>query len=495
MVDAPGRALVLGLGRFGGGLAATRYLHRHGWRVRVGDAADADRLAEPLAALRALEGVEARPGEDGPELLEGVDLLVVNPAIHPAHPTLLAARQRGIRTTQELSLFLENFSGEVLLVTGTNGKSTTATLLAAAFEADGRRCLLGGNIGRSLLDEEDAWPTARTAVVEISSFQAERLSGREPGVRGTVITRVTEDHLDRHGTLAAYRAAKARAAAQATGFVAHLDDDPVAATFSVSGRRILCGPKGMPAGGCGWEEDQLMLERADGAVGPVVHADEVQLVGRFHRENLALAAAGAAAAGVRTEAITEGLRTTRPLPFRLQVLAQSQGVTLYDNAVSTGLESTLSAVEALPAPLRWVGGGKSKDGDFARVAVALRERIASAHLFGASAQPMAAAFGQSLPCTVHSTLDQALRAACDRAQPGDGILFSPGFASFDQFVNFRERGEAFHRWAATYFRAEIGNRKPDAGVSGTAFAEHPESDPGAASERDPSSRAADVESS
>ena len=448
------RALVLGLGRFGGGREATRFLLRRGWRVRVADRAGPDQLAASVAALGAALGdhddLEWRLGDQSTGLLDGVELVVVNPAIPDAHPLLAAARQGGIHLTQEIDLFLDAFPGRVVLVTGTNGKSTTATLLAAALRTGPDPVLLGGNIGHSLLEDEPAWTTAATAVVEISSFQLARLA---PGRRlaGAVLTQITTDHLDRHGTLAAYRTAKSVAAATATGFLVHGAADHVATGFATPAAQRITFSRGAPAPGqVGLEAGWITSRLAD--PGRVIHQDAVLLPGAFQLDNLMAAFAAAVSLGADRQPAAMSLCVQRPLPYRLQQVGQWRGLRLFDNSVSTEVQSTVAALASLSGPVHWVGGGRSKDGDYVAVARAVAPHVSTAHLFGEAAPALAeqlAAVGlTAADVTVHQRLERALDTALRRGQPGATLLFSPAFASFDQYPNFRARAEAFHRWLA-----------------------------------------------
>jgi UDP-N-acetylmuramoylalanine--D-glutamate ligase len=441
------RALVHGLGRFGGGSEAIRFLHRRGWRLRVADRAPREQLEASAAALADLDDLEWRLGDEDPALLDGCDLLVLNPAVADSHALPLAARARGVPITQEATLFLEHFPGRVVLVTGTNGKSTTTTLLGRALRAAGIPALAGGNVGHSLLAEEPRWCAEQVAVLEISSFQLERIDPDRHRAAGAVITRVTRDHLDRHGTLAAYHAAKARAAAAAERFVVHAADDPVASAFATrAAQRVTFAGRPPAPGHVGMAGDWAVSALAD--PGPILHASALVLLGAYQLENVLAAFAAAALLGAPRAACGKALATASPLRYRLQLVLQRDGVRIYDNAVSTEVQSTLVALQALRGPIHWIGGGKSKDGDFAAVADAVAPRIASAHLFGTAAGPMHALLAGRVPATAHDALPDALDAAWSAARPGDALLFSPAFASFDQYPNFRARAERFHAWLA-----------------------------------------------
>jgi len=439
------RTLVLGLGRFGGGAAAARHLWRHGHRVRIADQAGPDSLADAVRALADTD-VEWCLGRQDEALLDGVERVVVNPAIPPAHPLLQAARARGLVCTQEVELFLAAYPGRVVVVTGTNGKSSTTTLCAAVLRRSGPATLCGGNIGHSLLDDEDRWRADQVAVLEVSSFQLERLDPERCAVEGAVITRVTEDHVDRHGTVAAYHRAKATAARLARRFVVHAADDPVASGFTTPAPTRRTFALGAADAAATLDRGWLRLGRER-----LAHRDALLLTGDFQVENALAAALVGERFAVPAHAIGVALATARPLRWRLACVGRRAGCEWWDNAVSTVPESTLSALRALGRGVRWVGGGRSKAGHgvLPDVARALAPLLASAHLFGDVAVPLGSALSAlGVPTTVHERVPAALDAAQAAARAGDRLLFSPGFASFDQYPNFRARAEEFERWLA-----------------------------------------------
>lgn len=451
--SAPRRALVHGLGRFGGGREAVRHLARRGYVVRIADKSAGDDLVAVQDALAGVPGLEWQLGREDEALLDGVDLLVANPAVPDHNPLLSAARARSVPITQEVDLFLAAYPGRVVAITGTNGKSTTSTLLHRALRASGIDALLGGNIGHSLLADEAHWRPDQVAVLEISSFQLERLDASRR-VHGAVFTRVLKDHVDRHGTLAAYQAAKGRLAAAATEFVVHAADDPVASAYASPARqrlRFTCEPPAPHSAGLIGGFVAVRLDR--GPAAPIVHRDALLLLGEFQLENALAAALAAGALGGSPHGIGLALAQAPPLPFRLQLLAVCNGVRVYDNGVSTEVESTRSALRAVPGRIHWLGGGKSKDGDYAAVAAAVVPHVASAHLFGAAAEPLAAAIGGAVPTTTSGPLRLAFARAMAAAAPGDAVLWSPAFASFDQYPNFRARALEFHALLAAHSAA------------------------------------------
>ncbi len=440
--------LVHGLGRFGGGREAVRYLARAGCNVRIADKSAGDDLQAVREAMGDLRSLDWQLGREDEALLDGVQLFVANPGVPDGNPLLLAARARGIPITQEVDLFLADYPGRVIAITGTNGKSTTSTLVHRALQHSGIDALLGGNIGHSLLADSAQWRADQVAVLEISSFQLDRLAPTAR-VHGAVFTRVLKDHVDRHGTLAAYHAAKGRLAAAAEQFVVHAADDPVAGGYATTAAQRLRFALTEPAPqSAGLDDGFIAVRLTKAAAVPIVHREALRLLGAFQIENVMAASLAASCVGGRPHGIGLAMANAAPLPFRLQLIATHGGVRIYDNGVSTEIESTRSALQTLTGRVHWLGGGKSKDGDYAAVAAAVTPHIATAHLFGAAAEPLAAAIGGAAPTTVSTTLRQALECALAAAKPGDAVLWSPAFASFDQYPNFRARALEFHQLLA-----------------------------------------------
>lgn len=459
--------LVHGLGRFGGGREAIRHLLRRGCYVRVCDGSRSDELLAVQATIdkAALDHqqLDWQLGREDLSLLEGIDLVITSPAVPDHHALLQAAHARGIACTQECELFLAAYPGKVIAVTGTNGKSSTSTLLHRALLAAGMDALLGGNIGHSLLADEAEWRESQVAVLEVSSFQLERFAAHRR-VHGAVFTRVGSDHLDRHGSLANYHAAKGRLAAAATQFLVHAADDPIANAFSSDALQRGCYTTDQPGPGSAGIAAGYLRVRTDRAEAvTIVHRNAMSLLGDFQVENALAASLAASWLGAPAHQIGLSLATAAPLPFRLQLLSTVAGVRIYDNSVSTEVESTRGALQTLAADgsrVHWLGGGKSKDGDYKKVARAIADHATSAHVFGSAGPHMIEQFAAQvdsdqadsdrasptriMATTCNPSLREAFGAAMAAARRGDVVLFSPAFASFDQYPNFRARALEFH---------------------------------------------------
>jgi UDP-N-acetylmuramoylalanine--D-glutamate ligase len=442
--------LVLGLGRFEGGVETARFLAREGARALVSDAAPRSALEEPAAKAEAL-GVRLVFGPQTEALLAGIDLVVAGPAIPFDHPVLAAAEARGIPVTTEVNVVLARSRAPVLAVTGTKGKSTTAALLARMLEAAGRRVHLGGNLGRPLVAEVDAIAPTDLVVLELSSFQLwwTRRIRRSPRV--TVVTNLFPDHMDRHGTLEAYAEAK-RAALDFQGpeDVAVIPaDDPVVhrAGYAAAGRgrRVLFGDGG--------------AYRVEGTrlSGPEGSADLAgfPLWGAHNLRNaLAAAAAALQVKGGGWEAVRAGAFAMRPLPHRLEPVAEVGGVLFVDDSNATTPQSTAKALEAVPRPVVVLVGGKEKGVDVTPLVEAVATRARGAVTIGASGPSLLGRLRGRLPVAEGGPdLVTAVRAALGLARPGDAVLLSPGFSSLDQHPSFAVRGERF-RSAVLSLRAD-----------------------------------------
>jgi UDP-N-acetylmuramoylalanine--D-glutamate ligase len=401
---------VLGLAR--SGEAAAVALARRGVRV-IGvdrnESLDAGRLREA--------GVEVVLGAEDPALLDGVDLLVKSPGVPSEAPLAATARARSLTVWSEVELGSRLLANPVVGVTGTNGKTTTTELLGAVFRAAGRPVAVAGNVGRPLtgLDgslADDAW-----IVCELSSFQLEDIESFRPEV--AVLLNLTPDHLDRHGDLDAYRAAKLR-------IFENQGPDDVAVV-----------PRGF--GDLPGAARRIEFAADD----PL--PSEPRIPGEHNRENAAAATAAARAAGIDDAAIAEALRTFAGVPHRLELIREVDGVRWVNDSKATNPEAAERALGAYPPGLRVILGGSLKGSSFAGLAQRARESgVARAYLIGEAADEIAEALAAQGVRFQHSRdLENAVADARAEAEPGDVVLLSPACASYDQFRDFEERGERF----------------------------------------------------
>jgi UDP-N-acetylmuramoylalanine--D-glutamate ligase len=458
--DLAGRKVtVVGLAR--SGVAAARLCRREGARVTATDRRTAAELG-PAAAELTRAGVALRLGASDPAGLEDAELVVVSPGVPLDLPALRAARARGtpIWGEVELGFRLLPHGTPVVGITGTNGKSTTTALTGALLAAH-RPTFTGGNLGTPLCDQllsGDPITPAWVVVLELSSFQLESIDRFRAGV-GAVLN-VTPDHLDRHGGMDAYAAAKGRlfAGQQPGDFaVANARDDRALALAGASrGRRLTFGfgpaapgarcPDGEPGPGGA----PLTLQLApDGASEPYRLLNRA-LRGRHNRENAMAAALCARLAGAPPAAVQAGLDRFPGLPHRLELVAEGRGVEWVNDSKATNVDSTLVGLAAFPpgAPrVVLIMGGHGKGAPYAPLRPLFAGRVKALLTIGADAPAVERELGDLAPTEACGTLGGAARRAALLAGPGDVVLLSPACASYDQYRNYEERGEDFRRLA------------------------------------------------
>ena len=376
-----------------------------------------DRNAELEAGRLRAAGVEVVLGAEDPALVEDVDLLVKSPGVPSEVPLVAAARRRGLTVWSEVELGSRLLPNPVLGVTGTNGKTTTSELLGAIFRAAERPVAVAGNVGRPLTGLDGALADGAWIVCELSSFQLEDLVSFRPRV--AVLLNLTPDHLDRHGDLDGYRAAKLRI------FENQREDD------------VAVLPRG-------FEAVPGEARRIEFAADDPLPA-EPRIPGEHNRENAAAATAAARAAGIPDTAIAEGLRTFAGVPHRLELVRELDGVRWINDSKATNPEAAERALGAYPPGLRVILGGSRKHTPFGGLARgAALAGVSCAYLIGESADEIAEALAREGVRFRHSRdLESAVRDAREDAEPGDVVLLSPACASYDQFRDFEERGEQF----------------------------------------------------
>lgn len=452
------RALVLGLGRFSGGVETARFLAQQGADVLVSDSASREALRESAAEAEAA-GARLAFGPQEPALLEGRDLLVASPAIPFEHPVLAAAQERGVEATTEINLFLARVRAPVLGVTGTKGKSTTSSLLAAMLSAavagSGRAVHLGGNVGRSLLNHLPGIQPHDLVVLELSSFQLwwMRREGRAPHI--ALVTNLFPDHLDRHGTMAGYAAAKrAMFELQRPQDVAVVPaDDPTLRQHGF----LEAGPARRVLFGAG--TDARVQDGALALPGGVrVPLAGMRLWGEHNRRNaLAAACAALQVAGVTPAHVQAGAEATEPLPHRLQPVGEVDGVLYVDDSNATTPQSAREALRAVPRPAVVLVGGKPKGVDIAPLVEALVREARAVVTLGTAGPEVARLLAGRVPTAPGGPdMASAVAAAAALARPGDAVLLSPGFSSLDQYASFAVRGDRFREAVA----ARAAARRP-----------------------------------
>ncbi len=445
----PKRALVVGAGR--SGVAATKALVALGASVLVTDLKEESAFGPEVTELRAL-GVELALGSHAEELLAGVDLVVVSPGVPADLPLLAAARGRPapgqpgklLEVIGELEWASRFIDAPCVAISGTNGKSTTTLLLGQMAEAADRRVFVGGNLGTPL--SAALFPPApwELVVLEVSSFQLEMIRLFHPAY--AALLNVTPDHLDRYPDYEHYIAAKRRLFLNAgPGDIAVLNAaDPVVTAI---GRELPCRViwfSESPAEGESiWCEGSSVAARLDGRQERLWPLEAFRLPGRHLLKNALAATALARAIGLPSHAIEQAVRTFRGQAHCLEPVAERAGVLYVNDSKGTNVDAVIHALESFDRPIVWIGGGLDKGGRFELLRPVVGRRVKRAVLFGSARRTIAAELRNATIVEEVATLDDAVQRAAAAAVHGDVVLLSPACSSFDQFRDYRERGERF----------------------------------------------------
>lgn len=438
----------MGLGRFGGGVDVARFSVAAGGYVVVTDAATEEQLAESVRQLGDVGDIELKLGGHDPADFARADTVVVNPAVRPDHPMLDVARAHGRTITSQIELFFQMCPALIVGITGANGKSTTASLTAHLLEhglgqggaAGVADVWLGGNIGhRPLLGTLAQIRPQDVVVLELSSFQLEQLAGVGKGPAMALLTNLTPNHLDRHGTFEAYCAAKEhifrlqRRDGQRPAVSIFNGEDPI-------GREWFERYQSQPGRTC--------VTYAADDVAPDVR-EAFTLPGRANLSNLAGAIAIARQFGVSDEAIAKVLPDFKALPHRLELVATVDGVRWYNDSIATTPESAMVALAAFEEPKVVIAGGYDKDISFDELGERIAKQAKAVVLIGQTAGRIAQAIqagsegAREVPVSFATSLGEAVQVARRQALRGDVVLLSPACASYDMFDNFQQRGQRF----------------------------------------------------
>lgn len=426
MQDLGARVLICGLGQTG--QSAVRWLQAQGgYELSLWDS----RKQPPIPAELAAMGQCYFAQEAVAELVARCDWVLVSPGLPQDLPLLVAARQQGKPILSDIDVFARVAQAPIVGVTGSNGKSTVVTALAEMARAAGIQAPAGGNLAPPALDILD--PAAECYLLELSSFQLEH-SGTLPLAVGAVLN-LSPDHLDRHGSMQAYAAAKQRIFAGARVGLLRSDDDWVNA-MTVPGRRLSFAAN--PAADYSLHDGQLWV-----GAEPLCATAQLRLVGRHNQLNALAALAISDALGWDRAACLRGLEQFQGLPHRCEWVATHQGVTWINDSKGTNVGAVAAAVDGLDGPLLLLLGGQAKGGDFAPLVPLLEGKLRKVLVFGQDALSILEQMRTGVAVERVADLPAAVTRAAALAESGDSVLLSPGCASFDQFSGYVERGERF----------------------------------------------------
>ncbi len=441
-------SVVVGLGKTGA--SCLRYLAKRGIAVSATDT----RAAPPgLAELGGLaKTLDIRLGGFDLSLLDGASQVLMSPGVSLAEPIASQARARGIEVLGDIELFARAVRAPVVGITGTNGKSTVTSLVAAMAAAAGRRVLAGGNLGEPALDLLEQ-PVPDLYVLELSSFQLETTYSL--ALKAAAVLNVTADHLDRYGSIAAYARAKERIFARASSVVLNADDPHVAAMRPVAVRAahtLTFSIRGADADFTLQKSGAQTLLTRRGE--PVLDTARMKITGLHNAANALAALALGEAVGLELPAMLAALEAFPGLKHRSAWIADIAGVRYIDDSKGTNVGATIAAVSGMACPLVLIAGGEGKGQDFAPLAAAFKDKVRHVVLVGKDAPALEAALRGVCTTERAATLEAAVSAAAAAARPGDAVLLSPACASFDMFRDYRHRGDVF----AAAVRALAGQR-------------------------------------
>jgi UDP-N-acetylmuramoylalanine--D-glutamate ligase len=438
------RVLVYGMGK--SGVAATRLLRSRGVAVLGVD-------GRREVALGDLEGdpmIELRLGDESSPLPPGVDGLVLSPGVPASSPLVREAEQRGVPVIAEVELAFPFLDGTVVAVTGSNGKSTTATLTAVMLEESGVPAVLCGNVGEPLAAQVDG-PAGRVFVVELSSFQLETV--RTFRADAAALLNVTPDHMDRYPDFAAYAAAKARVfERQRKSSVAVLNADDAETVAIGAGiaqaRRRWFSLRRRVEDGC-YVDGATVVETSRAGTTELFGTGEMAMVGSHNLENAMAASLLALATGGDRASLRRVVGRFDGLPHRTRRVRERGGVRWYDDSKGTNVGATLKSLEGFPdRTVHLILGGVGKGQDFAPLRGAVASKAKVVYLIGAAASEIETALAGAAPVKRSATLERAVAEADTAAVRGDVVLLSPACASFDQFTDFTHRGRRFQELVA-----------------------------------------------
>lgn len=450
---APVESLILGLGKTG--LSCARYLAWQGMPFAVADSRSSPPELETFS--REFPGIQVHLGAFDPALLAAAGRLLISPGISPADPAISHAVDAGVTLTGDIELFAGHAKAPVVAVTGSNGKSTVASLVTAMIREAGLDAALGGNIGTPALsllglDEPDYY------VLELSSFQLETVTSLNAAA--AVVLNVSADHMDRYRDLADYAAVKQKVYA-GTGVMVVNADDAIVAAMGMPDRRqqiaYTLGAPGPQGYGISHTGDGEWLSRGHELL---MRAENVPLAGRHNLSNALAALALGEAIGLKTQPMIGALRQFRGLPHRCEWIGEAGGISWINDSKGTNPGASIAAIEGLAGDndVVLIAGGDGKGADFAPLAAAASGRVHTAVLIGRDAGKIAAVLEGQAALIYASDMDSAVNQAARVAQPGDKVLLSPACASLDMYRDYQDRGRAFRRAVENLIHGGAGER-------------------------------------
>ena len=434
------KIVVIGMGKTG--IATARYLGNQGAKVTVTDEKQFDQWNGEFKQIAGEKWLEV--GDYNARVLEGADMVVPSPGVPPNSDLLVEAQKKNIPVVSEIELASWFLKVPVIAVTGTNGKTTTTTLLGEILRRSGKKVFVGGNIGTPLIEYAETSQKDDFIVAEISSFQLQWIEKFRPFI--AILLNITCDHINYHGSFAQYRRIKAGIFANQTKTdwailnAADQEQDGIAdATYA---QIVKFSSKDVLSQGIFIKDNDMVL------IIPGFNAEKyplgiINLPGLHNVENVMAAIMAARLCGCPQKDIIEAVRAFSGLPHRIEFAGERNSIKFYDDSKGTNVGSVLRALETFTQPVILLLGGRDKDGDFESLKPLLKKKTKKVILFGEARNRIASLIGEDIPVLKKERLREAIQSAYKDAQSGDVVLLSPGCASFDEFANYKDRGNFF----------------------------------------------------
>ncbi len=432
---------VFGMAR--SGRAVAKLLKENGADVFVTDSKKEADLGFEIEELRRLN-VDFEAGSHSGKALDSKDFIVLSPGINPNIPILKNARTTGIPIFSEIEVAYWFCSAKIVGITGSNGKTTTSTLLGEILKRDSRECQVAGNIGIPFSSVVEEVSPSGIIVLELSSFQLENIEEFKPEV--AALLNISPDHLDRYPDLESYSRAKARIFDnQVSGDFAILnadDDSSIKIKDSCHAQVIFFSTAQELEKGAFIQEGKLVL-RQNGETDSVIEAQKIGIKGPHNLSNAICACAMSAALGVEKDSLREALRNFRGVEHRLEEVKTISGIRFINDSKATNVRSVWYALDTIPEPILLIAGGRDKGGDFTQLREKVKEKLKSLILMGEAKQKIKEALGDLVEPIWVDSLEEGVKRAYHLASPGECVLLSPGCASFDMFEDYEHRGRIF----------------------------------------------------
>ncbi len=444
------RIVVVGLGKTG--LALARFFRKQSARVTISDSDTEENLGEKAALVKELGCKLETEGHSADTFLEA-DLVVLSPGVPENLDVLKRARDAGIPVVGELEIAASLVSAPIIAVTGTNGKTTTTELICAIMEKEGKRFFKGGNIGTPLIEFVMSGEQVDYVVLEVSSFQLDTAPSFHPKI--SVLLNITEDHLDRYGTLEEYRRSKVsifKNQGQSDYAVINADDPLLPKDFGITAHTLLFSKENPKAHAFLDKKQEVMICKGDfykdgegkvGEKGAVFNFRNTKLIGIHNLENMLAASLVAFCCGVSSKSIQETINSFPGLPHRIQFVREWNRVKFYNDSKATNVGAVVKALESFAGPVVLLAGGRDKGGKYDPLIPLIKEKVRALILFGEARRRIAKYLGDLTNTWLVENLEEAVRVATSISKPGDVVLLSPACASFDQYRNYQERGMHF----------------------------------------------------